>query len=366
MSPGLNASDSGFGTSWASLVDRSALEEIPPKERKRQEAIFEFVATESAYVRDLQLIVEVFYTNLIPILDQKATTVIFANIEDILLTNTTFLSSLEERQKECRLYIDRIGDILKNNISHMGVYMEYCINQSYAIKVLQSLREGNPELASTLQRLRDEPIVRNLDLSSYLLVPMQRITRYPLLIKQVLHYSEVEEERRQVEAALEMSEKILSHINETIREQEGRERLKTISRDLWIGEGRLDLTAPTRTMGMRKLLREGILVKAKSGRRLRAFLCSDILVLTEESVKALYRMPIPLSEIQVREAPGGRDDLVFQIALAYPRGGDKINFKATSARDCQLWMQALEKASHECRQAEMRAAKRRQSRLSVT
>lgn len=43
-------------------------------------------------------------------------------------------------------------------------------------------------------------------------------------------------------------------------------------------------------MGMRKLLREGILVKAKSGRRLRAFLCSDILVLTEESVKALYRM----------------------------------------------------------------------------
>lgn len=37
-----------------------------------------------------------------------------------------------------------------------------------------------------------------------------------------------------------MSEKILSHINETIREQEGRERLKTISRDLWIGEGSVE------------------------------------------------------------------------------------------------------------------------------
>lgn len=37
-----------------------------------------------------------------------------------------------------------------------------------------------------------------------------------------------------------MSEKILSHINETIREQEGRERLKAISRDLWIGEGFVD------------------------------------------------------------------------------------------------------------------------------
>lgn len=43
-------------------------------------------------------------------------------------------------------------------------------------------------------------------------------------------------------------------------------------------------------MGPRKLLKEGILTKAKSGRKLRAFLCNDILVLTEESTKSLYRM----------------------------------------------------------------------------
>ena len=43
-------------------------------------------------------------------------------------------------------------------------------------------------------------------------------------------------------------------------------------------------------MGARKLLREGLLMKAKSGRRLRGFLCSDILLLTDEGAKALYRM----------------------------------------------------------------------------
>ena len=43
-------------------------------------------------------------------------------------------------------------------------------------------------------------------------------------------------------------------------------------------------------MGPRKLLKEGVLNKAKSGRRLRAFLCSDILVLTEEPAKTLYRV----------------------------------------------------------------------------
>ncbi|KAL6308638.1 hypothetical protein BKA93DRAFT_822360 [Sparassis latifolia] len=337
-----------FGSSWASLVDKSALVEIPTKERRRQEAIFELITTEAAYVRDLQLIVEVFYANLLPLLDEKAITVIFANIEDILLTNTTFFSSLEERQKECRLYVDRISDILKDG-------MEYCVNQATAIKVLQTLRESNAGLAARLQSLRDDPAARNLDLSSYLLAPMQRITRYPLLIKQIVHYTEPSRDRNQLERAVRIAEGVLGQINETIREQEGRERLKTISKDLWIGQGRLDLTAPTRHMGARKLLKEGQLSKAKSGRKLRAFLCSDILVLTEETAKTLYRMPIPLSEVQIREVPGARDDLAFQVTIAYPRGGDNIALKATSARDCQLWMQAVDNASRKCREAEILA-----------
>jgi len=33
------------------------------------------------------------------------------------------MSLLEERQKECRLYVDNIGDILQNHMSNMGVYM---------------------------------------------------------------------------------------------------------------------------------------------------------------------------------------------------------------------------------------------------
>ena len=77
---------------------------------------------------------------MLPLLSSKEVTVIFANIEDILLTNTvsffpsypsqtevlcfeTFLSVLEERQKECRLYMDQIGDILLDHIPNMAVYM---------------------------------------------------------------------------------------------------------------------------------------------------------------------------------------------------------------------------------------------------
>jgi hypothetical protein len=90
---------------------------------------------------------------MLPLLDTKAITVIFANVEDILLTNTvmrrswtflydtyadcgskTFLSILEERQKDCRLYIDQIGDILRNNMSNMTIYMvQYSILAASAL-----------------------------------------------------------------------------------------------------------------------------------------------------------------------------------------------------------------------------------------
>ncbi|KAG8932121.1 hypothetical protein FRC01_000235 [Tulasnella sp. 417] len=350
-----------FGTSWSSLVDKDVLEGIPPAERKRQEAIFELIVTESAYVRDLQLIVEVFYTTLIDVLDQKATTVIFANVEDILLCNTSFYSALEERQKDYRLYMDQVGDILQVHMSNMAVYTPYCVNQSVATKILQTIRASNPDVASRLQKLKDDPVCRNLDLSSYLLIPMQRITRYPLLLRQVLNYTQSETERKQLEWAIATTEGILDSINETIRDSEGTERLAEISRDLYIGEGRLDLTARTKYLGKRKLVKEGEITKAKSGRKLQLILCNDVLVLLDAAARTLYRMPIPLSELKVRGTPG--DDLGLQLALAYPRGGDIISVKATSARECHQWIQVISQASEHCKSVEQRA-ERRKSRSS--
>ena len=66
---------------------------------------------------------QAFYAPLLDIVDDKALTVIFANIEDLLLTATSFLSELEQRQKACRLYIDVIGDILEEHMGRMRVYM---------------------------------------------------------------------------------------------------------------------------------------------------------------------------------------------------------------------------------------------------
>ncbi|KZT54344.1 hypothetical protein CALCODRAFT_456827 [Calocera cornea HHB12733] len=346
-----------FGTTWSTLVSKEALEGMPDRERKRQEAIFELINTEDTYVRDLQLIVEIFYRSVIEYLDDKSGKLIFDNIEDILLCNSTFLSSLEERQKQCRLYIDMIGDILEDYMANMAIYESYCVNQAPASRVLQRLRESNKPLGAHLEQLRSDPQVRGLDLSSYLLEPMQRITRYPLLLRQILHYTEGPDAPA-IQRALDIATSILNTINESVREREGEERLAAVSKDLWIGNGQLILNSDTRYMGRRRLLKEGTLCKAKSGRKLQVFLCSDILVMTTDSPMTLYRMPIPLTELAIKDLPN-RDDSHFQLVLAYPRGGESVALRAASPRECHSWMRAIGDAIQACSRAEKRASRRR-------
>ncbi|KAK4688172.1 actin cytoskeleton-regulatory complex protein PAN1, partial [Tremellales sp. Uapishka_1] len=317
--------EDGFGQTWSSLVEPSVLETMGSRERKRQEAIFEFIATESAYVRDLQLIVGVFYASMLDMLEEKALTVIFANIEDILLFNTGFLSSLEQRQKSCRLYIDVIGDVLAQHISSLAVYMPYCVNQQQAIGLLQSLRQSKPELAEHLQ---------------------------------ITHYTEPDQDLASITESLRTTESIVASVNESVREAESQERLRVLSEDLWIGgEGRLDLTAPTAYQGPRRLLKEGPINKAKSGKKLVLVLCNDILVLVES--RNLYRMPIPLHEMNVRES---RDESGFVLKLDHRGGGDTIGLKASGPKEAQSWILAISGARK--RSLEARKGSDRRSRAS--
>jgi hypothetical protein len=118
---------------------------------------------------------------------------------------------------------------------------------------------------------------------------VQRVTRYPLLLRQVLNYTQADQDQAQLEVALGIAQDMVTRINERVREAEATDRLRTLSEQLWVGgEGRIDLTAPTAYQGPRKLLKEGSVSKAKSGRRLQMVLCNDIVILIED--ERLYRM----------------------------------------------------------------------------
>lgn len=243
---------------------------------------------------------------------------------------------------------------------NMQTYLEYCVHQAHAGTVLKSTRDSNPELAVQLQHLREDPAARNLDLSSYLLAPMQRLTRYPLLIRQILQYTDPppetrdpesaprltlalpsdDRERKSIANALACAERILAEVNETIREREGVARLAEVSKVLWIGRERLDLTQATHHLGPRRLVKEGPMVKARSGRRLRLLLCNDILVLLDENAAGLYCAPLPVHELEMR-ASQRETDTTVRIHRAYPRGGKMLVLRAETSREARAWVEAI-------------------------
>jgi hypothetical protein len=160
-----------------------------------------------------------------------------------------------------------------------------------ATKFLQRLRTEEPRVTQLLKAGQMKPESRSLDLSSFLLQPMQRVTRYPLLFRQILHYTPPEHpDHADVVAALAGSQQVADAVNAAARGAENRQKLADLLTllDLHVQgegeEGLLDLLAPTRELGERQFLLEGPLQKTKSGRRLVGYLFNDLLLLAEKNV----------------------------------------------------------------------------------
>ncbi|CAG8555372.1 11309_t:CDS:10, partial [Ambispora gerdemannii] len=335
---------------WSSLMDSETVETLPKEERKRQEGIYELITTEQSYLRDLQMIVAVFYGPLQNLLDAHELTTIFSNIEDILLCNTAILSDLEQRQRDEGFFVDTLGDILIKHVDNLRCYITYCGNQLNASKFLQKKRAEDHRLEEFLKKSLQDPQCRSLDLSSYLLNPLQRITRYPLLFRQILHYTEKDHpDHEKIMQSLKKAEDILEKTNEAAREQENQVKLAEISRlvDLEGLEAKLDLTSMTRLLGKRQFVMEGPLQKVKSNRKLHGYLFNDLLILAQESRNSvrgykyvLYKPPLPLNEIAVCDLP--QDDC-FQII--HNADKDKINLRARDVSVKRQWINQLETAN---------------------
>ena len=75
----------------------------------------------------------------------------------------------------------------------MTAYIRFCSRQLSAAKFLQQLTEESPEFRNIMKQCQSHPHANGMPLSSFLIKPMQRITKYPLLIKKVSAYCLIEE-----------------------------------------------------------------------------------------------------------------------------------------------------------------------------
>ncbi|KAJ8270493.1 hypothetical protein GJAV_G00115490 [Gymnothorax javanicus] len=348
-------------------ADLLSLDTMSPIERKRQGYIHELIETEERYMEDLQLVLEVFHRPMAESgrLTEVELNMIFVNWKELITSNTKLLKALRVRKKTSgeRMPVQMIGDILASELSHMQAYIRFCSCQLNGAALLQLKTDQEPEFKDFLKKIATDHRCKGMPLSSFLLKPMQRITRYPLLIKNILECTmESHIDNGQLKEALERAEELCLQVNEGVREKENSDRLEWIQAHVQC-DGVIEhliFNSLTNCLGPRKLLHSGKLYKTKSNKELYAFLFSDFLLFTQ-SVKQfsssggdklfspksnsqfkMYKTPVFLNEVLVKmPADPSSDEPVFHISHI-----DRVyTLKTENIHERTAWVQKVKTAS---------------------
>lgn len=68
----------------------------------------------------------------------------------------------------------------------MTGYIRFCSNQLDSAVLLQRLTESSVAFRDIVKKCQGHPATKGMPLSSFLIKPMQRITKYPLLISKIV------------------------------------------------------------------------------------------------------------------------------------------------------------------------------------
>uniref|UniRef100_A0A915LA24 DH domain-containing protein n=1 Tax=Romanomermis culicivorax TaxID=13658 RepID=A0A915LA24_ROMCU len=194
----LNSSQLGSQrTLWCELpevLQNGLLDIMSSDERKLQEANFEVVTSEASYLRSLNILITHFMActklsgniSLGSVINKRERKRLFSNILDVRDASENLLSQLECSLEKSVILHD-VSQLLGESLDRFSqVYVTYCSNQLYQERILSNLRCTNPEFCRVIDNLESSPICESLNLRSFLMLPMQRITRYPLLLGAIL------------------------------------------------------------------------------------------------------------------------------------------------------------------------------------
>lgn len=193
------------------------------KRSERKETITEIVETEEKYSRDLQIILEEFYQPMLVagLLTPEQLSAIFLNAEELLENSQALAERLRDtleiatEQGDEDLGTVNIGKIFLEAAPMLHGFESYCVRQGAASLLLASL-EKEKELLRIFLRVSqmENTVLRRMNLNSFLMVPVQRVTKYPLLLARLYKVTPLHHESRELlRDAQHKIELHLSHMN---------------------------------------------------------------------------------------------------------------------------------------------------------
>ncbi|KFZ58101.1 Rho guanine nucleotide exchange factor 37, partial [Podiceps cristatus] len=205
-------------------------EEVMPCERmelSQRLAVEELITTEASYVHNIQLCVSDIRAHLqkkqLPDLDLEG---LFSNTDDILHVSRRFLKGLEAtatQEHEQLLCISTLFQEFKEEME--TVYKIYCASYEHALLLVESYRKDPRLQEEILETLHATvPHTGASDLSFFLVMPVQRVTKYPLLLGKILENTPAS---TSAYPALQAAVRAMAQVNVNINEYKRRREVAT-------------------------------------------------------------------------------------------------------------------------------------------
>lgn len=155
------------------------------------------------------------------------------------------------------IIIGDISDLFCHHLQHMSDhYIKFCSRQLTAGRLIQNKTENDPKFKEVAKRCSHDSRTNGMPLSSYLLKPMQRITRYPLLIGKILEHTPSNHcDYLNCQKALTLSQELCKRVNEACRTTEDSQHLQWIQKRVRIDgiDQNIEFDSETNCLGIYRL-----------------------------------------------------------------------------------------------------------------
>ncbi|NWX94109.1 ARHGB factor, partial [Nothoprocta ornata] len=361
---------------WQHTVSREVLANLPQKEIDRQEVINELFATEGSHLRILRVLDLLFYQRLKKegLLAREELALLFPNLPDVIEIHNSLSESMKKLREEGPI-IKEIGDLMLSRFDGAAkeeiqqVTADFCSYQSIALELIKTKQRKESRFQIFMQEAESNPQCRRLQLKDLIISEMQRLTKYPLLLENILKHTEAgTSEHDKLCRARDQCRDILKYVNEAVKRAENRHRLEGYQK-------RLDATSLERTnnplaaefksldLTSRRMIHEGPLtwrVGKDKTVDLHVLLLEDLLVLLQKQdeklvlkchsktalgssdTKQSFSPVLKLNSVLIRSV--ATDKRALFIICTSELGPQIYELVALTSSEKNTWMELLEQA----------------------
>ncbi|XP_034657844.1 uncharacterized protein LOC117894746 isoform X1 [Drosophila subobscura] len=222
--------------SWRDFVESDGMAE---SEVKIQTAIWELVTTEVYYIHALQTVTELFLACLEAVQEERLLIDVdqarlFSNVRAVCEANIKFWtmwlypmvahSVVTHEPLRCAFFQE--GFIAFASI--FAPYKIYCAEQSTCQFYCKELNQNNPLFTSYLAWCESQKMCNRLRLADIVVRPMQRLTKYSLLLAAIKKHMSDVEEIEAIDVMMHSVENFVGSVNNHLTMRQENERLKGV------------------------------------------------------------------------------------------------------------------------------------------